>query len=116
MLGAGVVNRTSLMAVMAKIDTIEVLKIKGSSHIKDSNGIGRVCKRTVSAIKRNSGMCNTRGSNPGFGYYLRGCIRTGAEMASASAGMAQAGVSCNLLRYDGSGFGIYPGPYDEGRG
>lgn len=31
MLGAGVVNRTSLMAVMAKIDTIEVLKIKGSS-------------------------------------------------------------------------------------
>lgn len=31
LLGAGVVNRTSLMAVMAKIDTIDTLKIKGSS-------------------------------------------------------------------------------------
>ena len=31
LLGAGVVNKTSLMAIMSKIPTIEVLKIKGSS-------------------------------------------------------------------------------------
>ena len=31
MIGAGVVNKTSLMAIMAKIKTVEVLKIKGSS-------------------------------------------------------------------------------------
>ncbi len=31
LLGAGVINRTSLMAIMAKLPTIEVLKIKGSS-------------------------------------------------------------------------------------
>jgi len=31
LIGAGVVNKTSLMAIMSKIKTIEVLKIKGSS-------------------------------------------------------------------------------------
>lgn len=59
LLGAGVVNRTSLMAIMAKVDTIDTLKIKGSSVTsKTAKQLADFAKETYPNLK-NIIICET---------------------------------------------------------
>lgn len=52
LLGAGVINRTSLMAIMAKVPTIEVLKIKGGSPTsKTAKEMAEFAKENYPSLK-----------------------------------------------------------------
>ena len=52
LLGAGVINRTSLMAIMAKVPTIETLKIRGSSPTsKTALGLKEFAQETYPQLK-----------------------------------------------------------------
>jgi ornithine cyclodeaminase len=53
MIGAGVVNKTSLMAIMSKVPTIEVLKIKGSSpESKTALELSKYARQTYPQLKK----------------------------------------------------------------
>lgn len=52
MIGAGVINRTSLMAIMAKVKTIDTIKIKGSSsHSKSAAELQKFAEERYPQLK-----------------------------------------------------------------
>lgn len=58
LIGAGVVNKTSLMAIMSKVKSIEVLKIKGSSPTsKTAAELAEYAKETYPNLKEVT-ICN----------------------------------------------------------